>query len=109
MIPSKNQTSRFDAISFWLTDGVKNEVKRYPAVKGTLDVVVEASDSLSRVDLSFCSNKSVWIEVKGNNARRARILYKRLVALDPAPKSICTETPQGLFAWTKDHGGRIFK
>lgn len=69
---------------------------KFPILEGRLTVILESRDEIFERDFSFCQGRTVWIDAKSIDYRRARVLWKELCKLENRPSVIYTHNEHGL-------------
>lgn len=75
-----------------------HEVK-HPCTGERLTVLLESRDEIVGADFSFCQGRTVWIDAKPIDYRRARLLWKELQKLENRPSAIYTHDEHGLLMY----------
>ena len=75
-----------------------HEVK-HPCTGERLTVLLESRDEIVGADFSFCQGRTVWIDAKPIDYRRARLLWKELLILETATTEIYTHDEHGLLMY----------
>lgn len=71
--------------------------RKFPVLDGRLDIIIETTDRIQDVDLSYCRCLNVWIDVPDPaDYRRARTLWTELLKPENRPAMIYTDTDKGL-------------
>lgn len=97
--PEALDGTTFDTVQFnFIRKPVEHmhEIK-YPVVRSTLTVLVDAMDSIQRADLRFCKNRRVWIDAHdAASERRAGMLWVRLLDFENEPAMLFLSNTFGL-------------
>lgn len=72
---------------------------KFPILEGRLTVILESRDEIFERDFSFCQGRTVWIDAKPIDYRRARVLWKELCKLENRPSVIYTHNEHGFLMY----------
>ena len=72
---------------------------RFPVAGNTLTVIVEDTDSIQGVDLSYCRSRIVWLDIPADKQRRGVALWYELLKPEHLPQKMYTDSSKGLFMY----------
>lgn len=71
----------------------------YPVTGDTLTVIVENTDRIQDVDLSYCRCRIVWLRIPAAEQRRGIVLWNELLKPENQPQAMYTDSSKGLFMY----------
>lgn len=97
-LPAKPEHFAYVRFVFGDSANYEHEIS-YPLAGETLTVIVEDTDRLQEIDLTYCRCRVVWFYVPTADWRRATVLWNELLKLEHQPAAIYIDSSKGLFMY----------